>query len=104
MNRTALAGAYPLTLCRKYVRLIKEHCELKHDKTGFVEQHWKTSLRSLVARKLGDKTTSNSKIDSRSVEQDFQLHRLKQAGGRAKFLDFIALGRDSRKKHGMLQK
>ena len=51
VDRTALAGAYPVKLVNLYADVISQHVKLHCDDLKFIQTAWSASLRNLVDRK-----------------------------------------------------
>eukprot|EP00438_Fugacium_kawagutii_P034634 Skav232689 [mRNA] locus=scaffold2892:36534:39881:+ [translate_table: standard] len=95
VNRTALAGAYPFQLVRRYADLIRQHVKLDSKDHKAISLHWRASLRSVAER--GTKKSCRDKVNcDRIGEQQFELELLKSRGGLTTFFDAIALGRDKK--------
>ena len=96
VNRTALAGAYPLRLCELYAQLIQKHVPTcQSDGVEAVKIHWAASLRSVANRKACENKSAKILVKEGGVDsgESIELNLLSQAGGPQKFIDCIALGR-----------
>ena len=92
VNRTALAGAYPFELVKKYASLIANHAGLNHGSKQFIQVHWGAALRSAAEWQARNPKSRSSAVNMGS-STDNSLKLLSKAGGLERFYDAIALGR-----------
>lgn len=97
VNRTALAGAYPVRFVLKYAGLIQQFAQLGSQDEQSVQISWRAALRSAENRKAEKCKPAKATLCAWGPDQQNELHLLSQAGGVERFFDAIALGRDPKK-------
>ena len=93
VNRTALAGAYPIQLCNSYAEVVSEHLALQSHDVVQVQNHWRASLRSAADRKAADRRSARKTQHLRQTDDQQLCELLQKHGGLGNFIDAIALGR-----------
>lgn len=92
VNRTTLAGAYPIKFCQKYASLIHSHVSFGHAREE-VAMQWSASLRRVASI---PSSQCRPKDKCRQTQEfscgDLELF-LYNAGGLERFYDCISLGR-----------
>lgn len=93
VNRTALAGAYPHSLCSEYARIVTSKLDLTSQDVPEVQKHWRAEIGRVAnwkprKNRVAFKTNGVGKTDN---AEEFVL--LRRCGGVPNFLDFISLGR-----------
>ncbi len=107
VNRTALAGAYPLPLCKAYASILSQNLDLHSHDIAEIEAQWQSAIRSAASRPTAK--TQRAKVTQSYRGVDFgeaseELVLLRQSGGLDRYIDVIALGRPVQDAWKALQK
>lgn len=98
-NRSILAGAYPVSFCKEFARLVAAYrvCSCNGEADQRIKDYWSLALRHYQTLKRGKGREGSTTLPSRDSEaKQESLAQLPQSGGLDHHFDFIALGREHR--------
>ena len=93
VNRTALAGAYPQSLCAEYAKIVTSKLGLTSHDIPEVQEHWRAEIRRVANWKPCKNRFASKANRVGQTDNAEELALLHQFGGVPNFLDFISLGR-----------